>query len=133
MFLEKLIKSLPKNYRKIPVKGISFNSKNTKKKDIFFAIQGQKTSGSRFIRQAIDKGASAIICDKKIINKNYKTPIILVKDVRESLSEACSNFYRKKPKNIIAVTGTNGKSSVVNFFYQILNLNKIRRKYSQIY
>ena len=39
---------------------------------------------------------------------------------RKSLSEACSNFYRKKPSNIIAVTGTNGKSSVVNFFYQIL-------------
>jgi len=49
----------------------------------------------------------------------------LVKDVRKSLSEACSNFYKKKPANIIAVTGTNGKSSVVDFIYQILNLNKV--------
>lgn len=48
----------------------------------------------------------------------------MVKDARKSLSEACSNFYKKKPTNIIAVTGTNGKSSVAHFFYQILNLNK---------
>ena len=34
-------------------------------------------------------------------------------------------FYAKKPKNIIAVTGTNGKSSVVQFYYQILSNNKI--------
>ena len=38
--------------------------------------------------------------------------------------EACSNLYKKKPKNIAAVTGTNGKSSVADFFYQILKLNK---------
>ena len=49
----------------------------------------------------------------------------MVKDVRKSLSEACSKFYKNKPANIIAVTGTNGKSSVVNFYYQILNLNNI--------
>ena len=125
MHLENLIKSLPEKYRKIPVRGISFNSKNTKKKDIFFAIRGKKKSGNRFIRSAIDKGAAVIISDKKIINKNYRIPIILVKDARKSLSEACSKFYRKKPKNIIAVTGTNGKSSVADFFYQILSLNKI--------
>ena len=48
-----------------------------------------------------------------------------VKNSRKSLSEACSNFYSKKPRNIVAVTGTNGKSSVANFFYQLLSLNKI--------
>ncbi len=49
----------------------------------------------------------------------------MVKDVRKSLSEACSKFYKKKSPNIIAVTGTNGKSSVADFFYQILNFNRI--------
>ena len=36
-----------------------------------------------------------------------------------------SNFYKNKPRNIVAVTGTNGKSSVADFFYQILNINKV--------
>ena len=125
MYLGQLLKSVSKKYQKIDVQGISFDSRKVKKKDIFFAIQGNQTSGIKFINQAISKGASAIICDKKIRYKNCPIPIIIVKNIRGSLSEACSSFYRKKPKNIIAVTGTNGKSSVVNFFYQILNFNKI--------
>ena len=125
MFLGQLLKSVSKNYQKIPAQGISFDSRKVNKKDIFFAIQGNQTSGIKFINKAILKGASAIIIDKKIKYKNSQIPLIFVNNIRNSLSEACSNFYKKKPKNIIAVTGTNGKSSVVHFFYQILNLSKI--------
>ena len=44
--------------------------------------------------------------------------------VRRILSEVSSKIYNKKPKNLIAVTGTNGKSSIVNFYLQILKFNK---------
>ena len=125
MLLGQILKSVGKNYQKIFVRGISFDSRKTKKQDIFFAIEGNKTSGIKFVNEAVLKGASVIVSSKKTKYYNYPIPLILVKDVRKSLSEACSNFYKKKPTNIIAVTGTNGKSSVVNFFYQILNLNKI--------
>ena len=57
--------------------------------------------------------------------KISQIPLVLVKNIRKSLSQACSKFYKKKPTNIIAVTGTNGKSSVAYFFYQILSFNKI--------
>ena len=125
MLLGNLVKSTDKNYRHISVKGISFDSRKVKKRDIFFAINGTKTSGNKFVNEAISRGASVIVSNKKIKFKNKKIPFLLVKDVRKSLSEACSNFYKKKPLNIIAVTGTNGKSSVADFFYQILNFNKI--------
>ena len=125
MYLGQLLKSVSKKYQKIDVQGISFDSRKIKKKDIFFAIQGNQTSGVKFIKEATVKGASVVISDKKIKYKNCPIPLIIVKNVRRSLSEACSCLYRKKPKNIIAVTGTNGKSSVVNFFYQILNFNRV--------
>ena len=125
MFLGNLLKSIGKKYRKIPVKGISFDSRKVKKNHVFFAIKGSKKSGTKFINQALSRGASIIISDEKIKYKNKKTPFLLVKDARETLSEVSSNFYKKKPKNIIAVTGTNGKSSVVNFFHQLLNNNNI--------
>ena len=125
MLLGQLLKSASKNYQKIQVRGICFDSRKVKKNYIFFAIKGNQTSGIKFINDAISKGASAIISNKKGKYKNYQIPLILVNDVRRSLSEACSNFYKKKPTNIIAVTGTNGKSSVVNFFYQILKLNTV--------
>ena len=125
MNLGHLLKSAGKEFQEIKIKGISFDSRKIKKGDIFFAIKGNKTSGVKFIHNAILNGAAAIVIEKKNEKKIYKVPTLVVKSVRESLSEACSNFYKKKPKNIIAVTGTNGKSSVVNFFYQILNFNNI--------
>jgi len=125
MHLQNLVKSSRKEYKKILVNGVSFDSRKVKKKDIFFAIKGTKTSGANFIKEAISKGASAIIVNKNVKIKKFKVPIIKVTDVRKTLSEACAFIYNKKPSNIIAVTGTNGKSSIVNFFYQILNLNKI--------
>ena len=126
MLLGTLLKSVDKNYKSISIKGISFDSRKIKKGDIFFSIQGNKTSGNNFIKEAQAKGAAAIISSKDINYKNNKIPFILVKDVRKSLAVACSNFYKKKPKNIIAVTGTNGKSSVADFFYQILSLNNVK-------
>ena len=125
MRLSNLLKSVSKNYRKIHVGGICFDSRKVKKKDVFFAIKGNQTSGTKFINEAISNGAAVIISNKKIKFNNHDVPLLIVNDVRKSLSEACSKFYKKKPSNIIAVTGTNGKSSVVDFFYQILSLNKI--------
>ena len=125
MYLSQLQKSVSKDYQKIKVSGVSFDSRKVKKNDIFFAIKGKRLSGIKFINEAILKGASVIVADKKLKHKNLPVPLIIVKNIRRSLSEACSNFYKKKPTNIIAVTGTNGKSSVAGFFYQILNLNKI--------
>ena len=108
MLLGNLFKSTNKNYRKINIKGISFDSRKVKKDDIFFAIKGNQTSGIKFINDAISKRASVIVSNKKTKYKNHKIPFILVKDVRKSLAEASSNFYKNKPLNIIAVTGTNG-------------------------
>ena len=45
--------------------------------------------------------------------------------MRYFLSEVASKFYKSKPNNIIAVTGTNGKTSVSDIFYQILRINNI--------
>ena len=102
MLLCNLLKSVSKNYRKIPVKGIAFDSRKVKKGDIFFAIKGNQTSGIKFVNDAISKGASVIVSSKRVKFNNYRVPLILVKDVRKSLSEVCSNFYNKKPDNIIA-------------------------------
>ena len=66
MLLGNLIKCSSKKYQKISIKGIAFDSKKVKKGDIFFAIKGNKTSGNKFISEALSKGASAIISDKKI-------------------------------------------------------------------
>ena len=124
MLLGKVLKNIKKKYKSIIFNNIRFNSKDCKKNDIFFAINGNNTKGSNYIDNAINNGAKVIISNLKFegFNKN-KILFLKYKDPRKLLSEASSRYYKSKPKNIIAVTGTNGKTSVANFYKQILVLN----------
>ena len=125
MLLKNLINNIPEEKKKVSITGLSTNSKEIKKGYIFFAIKGNNSNGEKFIKEAINRGASVIVCSSNFKNKNNKTLIVKRKNIRNFVSEVSSRFYKLKPKNIIAVTGTNGKTSVADLFYQILSLNNI--------
>ena len=123
MHLGNFIKNTSRKYLKTYFSGVAFNSKNVKKDNIFFAIEGSKFDGNRFIFEAIKNGAKIIISKKKIISKNKNVIFLINNNPRKLLSEISFKLIKKKPNNLIAVTGTNGKSSIANFYYQILTLN----------
>ena len=125
MLLKKLIKNLPENKKDFKIKGITVDSKKVKDGYVFFAIRGQKKNGENYIQEAVKRGAIAIVCSKSCKYKNTKVFIIKKSNIRYFLSKISSEFYKIKPRNIIAVTGTNGKTSVADLFYQILSLNNI--------
>ena len=125
MLLKNLINNISKEKTKIIVSGISTNSKEIKKNYVFFAIKGNKINGEKYINDAMTIGASAIVCSNKCKIKNKIIPIIKTSNIRNLLSKVASKFYKLKPKNIIAVTGTNGKTSVADLFYQIFRINNI--------
>ena len=126
MLLKDYIPNVNKKFRNFFFSGISFDSSKVKKNNIFFAIKGIKFDGNNFIPRAIKKGSKVIISEKKI--KEFKNGILFIhtKNIRKLLAEVSYKIYKNKPKNLIAVTGTNGKSSIANFYYQILKLNKKR-------
>ena len=126
MLLKNLIKNCPKDLGVINITGISIDSRKVKKGNLFFALKGNKLNGGKFISEAIKKGANAIVCNSSFNFKKNSLPIIKTKKINSILSQSCANFFKKKPKNIIAVTGTNGKSSVADFYHQFLSLNKKR-------
>ena len=111
--------------KQIAVEGISSDSRNIKKNFLYFAIRGAKYNGNKYIDEVLKKKPSAIITSEK---KTYKTnvPIIIVNDVRKEYASVVYNFYSHKINSKIAVTGTNGKTSVVFFINSILN--KLKNK-----
>ena len=125
MLLKKIIKNLTAKNSKINIKGLSLDSRQIKKNYLFFATKGKKYNSEDHIFSAIRNGASVVVCDASCKIKNIKIPIIKVINIKKTIEEACKAFYHVKPKNIIAITGTNGKSSVAEFYYQILSAHKI--------
>ena len=96
---------------------------NPQKNNIFFAIKGIKSDGNKFIDHAIIKGAKTIISEQKFEGIKNKVLFLRSKNVRKLLSELSYKITKNKPKNLIAVTGTNGKSSIADFYFQLLNLS----------
>ena len=97
------------------IKGISCDSKKILKNFIFVATKGKNNDGHKYIFDAIKKGAIFIVIERKELEKNLKKKkinFIYTKNSRLFLSKIASNFYVNQPKNIFAVTGTNGKTSV---------------------
>ena len=126
MLLGNYFTNIDNSKKKIFFSGISFNSKDIKKDNIFFAIKGNNFDGNKFIPIAIKKGSKIIISEKRITNPQKDILFIHTKNIRKLLAEIAFKIYKNKPNNLIAVTGTNGKSSVSDFYFQLLKLNKIK-------
>ena len=114
--LKSLFKDLNEETLVHPVKGISSNSKEISKDYIFVAIKGERFDGTAFIGEAKENGAFLLIAEDL-----YKKDIFPVKKgtARNIYTVLLAAFYNKQPKQIIGVTGTNGKTSTVEFCRQL--------------
>ena len=132
MLLGEVLKNINKKHKKIRFSNIKFDSRDCKPNDLFFAISGNNSDGNRYIKNAIKNGARIIVTNSKLKN-DYKKNILFIYDKiqRKLISNIPDHDVglfgntpgALKPNNIIAVTGTNGKTSVANFYQQILTLN----------
>src|ERR1700754_2275315 len=101
----------------VAVTGLTADSRAVKPGDLFFALAGSKTDGSRFIEAAIRAGAVAIAGDRAV--PGCTVPFTVVPNPRRALALAAARFYPRQPATIAAVTGTSGKTSVAAFVRQI--------------
>ncbi len=106
--------------------GFSIDSRTLRKNEIFIAIQGENFDGSNYIDVAIKKGSSWIITS----SKNHKSNrCIYVKNTKETLCKIASYLVGEVSPKIIAITGSNGKTTtkemVANILYQHYPKNEI--------
>lgn len=103
-------------------KDCSIDTRTLKKKEIFFDLGSTKKKYGKYFYQALNKKPSAIITEKAKIDKNFSIKIYSTNNINAFYKKSIFLKYKKKPKYRIAVTGTNGKTSVAYFFYKILSL-----------
>ena len=110
------------NFEDVEVDGLSYNSKTTKKGDIFICIKGEDVDSHSFAQSAVDKGAVALFCEREL---DINVPQIIVNDTKRTMANIAAVFYNEPSKeiNLIGVTGTNGKTTVTHLIQRILEEN----------
>ncbi|HEV7717518.1 MAG TPA: UDP-N-acetylmuramoyl-L-alanyl-D-glutamate--2,6-diaminopimelate ligase [Arsenicitalea sp.] len=98
--------------------GINADSRAVAAGEVFFALPGAKTHGDGFVAAAVGRGALAVVTDRKL-KTDPGVPVIIVEDVRAAYARAAARSYAPQPETSVAVTGTNGKTSVASFVRQI--------------
>jgi len=100
----------------IKIKGITSNSKQVKPGFVFVAIKGSRRDGSCFIDEAISRGASIVVAEKRApkIKIPESVKLFTVTDCRKFLAQEASRFYGSPSAKlkVIGITGTNGKTTI---------------------
>ncbi|MEX2569440.1 MAG: UDP-N-acetylmuramoyl-L-alanyl-D-glutamate--2,6-diaminopimelate ligase [Cyclobacteriaceae bacterium] len=100
---------------------LAFDSRKVKKGTVFIAMPGTLVDGHDYIDQAIEKGATAIVCEKMPEKLEEKLTYVQVVNAPKSLGLMAANFYGHPSGKIklVAVTGTNGKTTTVTLLHQL--------------
>lgn len=106
------------------IESVQTDSRKCTANSLFIAVKGIDNDGHKYIGSAIEKGASAVICEylpDDMANGANSTLFLLVKDGRRAAALAASNFYGNPSHKLklVGVTGTNGKTSIATLLYRL--------------
>lgn len=123
MRLDELLdrRDLPPQVAALDVRGLASDSRKVLPGYLFAAMPGMQQDGRQFIADAMQRGAAAIVSEgpnPQVVWAPRRAPQLIIENVRHALAVMARRFFRYHPKQIVAVTGTNGKTSVVEFLRQ---------------
>ena len=105
------------------IKSISTDTRSLKKNSLFIAIKGENFDGNDFVDEALSKGSNIIIADNKRFKNNKDKRIIWVNDSIKALKTISNNIIKDYGGNVIAITGSNGKTTTTNIISKTLKNN----------
>ena len=98
--------------------GVCIDSRQVKPGNLYVAIRGERFDGQHFIRDAIEKGAAAVVCHEAI--QDIDVPQLVVNDTLQALAMIATDYRKKMNCGVIALTGSNGKTTVKEMIATIL-------------
>ena len=112
----------------VDITGLAADSRQVREGHLFAAFRGSRTDGRCFIADALDRGAVAVLVgdDAGMPALEGRADVVAAADPRHVFARMCARFHAPPPGVVVAVTGTNGKSSVVDFCRQFWSVLGIR-------
>ncbi|MGZ9810508.1 UDP-N-acetylmuramoyl-L-alanyl-D-glutamate--2,6-diaminopimelate ligase [Pseudoroseicyclus sp. H15] len=111
--------------REVQVTGLAIDSREVREGMLFAALPGSRVHGGEFIQYALRQGAGAVLTDAEgarlagDVLAGSGAALVLCEDPRAALARAAALWFGPQPTVMVAVTGTNGKTSVASFCRQI--------------
>jgi UDP-N-acetylmuramyl tripeptide synthase len=107
---------------RIPVHGLTLDSRTVRPGEVFVAVAGTSTHGMTYVETAIEQGASAVLYDDWDQAVANRLPCIQITNLRERLPAIVRAFYGDPfaSMRVIGVTGTNGKTTTVQLIAQLV-------------
>ena len=109
----------------LEVAGVNADSRQVAPGEAFFAVPGTRVQCDAFVDEAAKRGATVMVTDREPVVP-APIPVVVVKDVRAAYARAAARQFAPQPEIAVAVTGTNGKSSIVSFVRQIWSHSGLR-------
>ena len=108
--------------RAVAVTSVSTDSRTVRPGDVFFALEGQRTDGHAHVLQALENGAAAAVVHRDItVPDTCAERVLRVDDTLKALGRAARDYRRKWGGRVVAVTGSNGKTTTREMLYHILS------------
>jgi UDP-N-acetylmuramoyl-L-alanyl-D-glutamate--2,6-diaminopimelate ligase len=118
MRLGDLIDAAPAAIADVEITGVAADSRKVEPGFLFVAVEGAVAHGRDYVADAVARGAAAVMSAGDL-HGDPGVPHVIVKSVRAELAWAAAAFHPGRPEYLVGVTGTNGKSSTVDFLRQI--------------
>lgn len=108
------------------ITGLCYDSRRAEAGHLFFALKGLKEDGGAFVRDAVSRGASAVVSETAIPESGV--PVVIVPDAREAMADLAAAFYGHPSLDlkVVGITGTNGKTTSAFLTRHILD-TQLRR------
>ncbi len=105
------------------ITGITNDSRRVTPGALYAALRGLHVDGHSFIHQAVEAGATAVVCEELPPDPTPGVAWFVAPDARRALSELSDRYYGRPSQSlfVVGVTGTDGKTSTVSFIHQLLN------------
>jgi len=113
-----LVEDVPQALADLEISGLTADSRRVRPGFLFAALAGSARHGREYLEQAVAAGAAAVLSQGDL-GRPSPVPEVVRADARLALALAAARFYPRQPEAVAAVTGTNGKSSTVDFLRQI--------------
>lgn len=109
------------------IRGVAYDSRLVKAGDVFVALKGQRADGGSFVREAVARGAVAVVSEQGA-PPDVRVAWVEVADARAALAQLADAFYRHPSGDmqVIGITGTNGKTTTGYLVASIFEAARIR-------